>query len=56
MPLSLSEQEKVESDLLDEVFGLGPLEPLLRDLEISDILVNGKDHVFIEKKRDTDEN
>jgi pilus assembly protein CpaF len=50
VPLSLSEQEKVESDLLDEVFGLGPLEPLLRDHEISDILVNGKDHVFIEKK------
>src|SRR5438094_5822546 len=50
VPLSLTEQEKVESDLLDEVFGLGPLEPLLRDLEISDILVNGKDHVFIEKK------
>src|SRR5271154_2150251 len=50
VPLSLNEQEKVESDLLDEVFGLGPLEPLLRDLEISDILVNGKDHVFIEKK------
>jgi pilus assembly protein CpaF len=50
VPLSLSEQEKVQSDLLDEVFGLGPLEPLLRDLEISDILVNGKDHVFIEKR------
>ena len=49
VPLSLNEQEKVQSDLLDEVFGLGPLEPLLRDLEISDILVNGKDHVFIEK-------
>src|ERR1700722_3120930 len=49
VPLSLSEQERVQSDLLDEVFGLGPLEPLLKDLEISDILVNGKDHVFIEK-------
>jgi pilus assembly protein CpaF len=49
VPLSFSEQEKVQSDLLDEVFGLGPLEPLLRDAEISDILVNGKDHVFIEK-------
>jgi pilus assembly protein CpaF len=35
--------------LLDEVFGLGPLEPLLRDPKISDILVNDKDHVFIEK-------
>src|SRR6202522_2191894 len=50
VPLSLTEQEKVQSDLLDEVFGLGPLEPLLRDADISDILVNGKDHVFIEKK------
>jgi pilus assembly protein CpaF len=50
VPLSLGEQEKVQSDLLDEVFGLGPLEPLLKDLEISDILVNGKDHVFIEKR------
>ena len=50
VPLSLSEQEKVQSDLLDEVFGLGPLEPLLRDPKISDILVNGKDHVFIETK------
>jgi pilus assembly protein CpaF len=50
VPLSLTEQEKVQSDLLDEVFGLGPLEPLLRDSDISDILVNGKDHVFIEKK------
>src|ERR1700745_731609 len=49
VPLRLTEQEKGESDLLDEVFGLGPLEPLLKDLEISDILVNGKDHVFIEK-------
>jgi pilus assembly protein CpaF len=35
--------------LLDEVFGLGPLEPLLRDPKISDILVNDKDHVFVEK-------
>lgn len=49
VPLSLSEQEKVRADLLDEVFGYGPLEPLLRDPAVSDILVNGKDHVFIEK-------
>lgn len=49
VPLSLSEQEKIQSDLLDEVFGLGPLEPLLKDKSISDILVNGKDHVFIEQ-------
>src|SRR5271170_7370838 len=49
VPLSLSEQEKVQADLLDEVFGLGPLEALLRDSQISDILVNGKDHIFVEK-------
>ena len=49
VPLNLAEQEKVQSDLLDEVFGLGPLEPLLADPTISDILVNDKDHVFIER-------
>ena len=49
VPLSYGEQQKIESDLLDEVFGLGPLEPLLRDPKISDILVNSKDHVFIER-------
>jgi pilus assembly protein CpaF len=49
VPLSFSEQEKIQSDLLDDVFGLGPLEPLLADPRISDILVNDKDHVFIEK-------
>ncbi len=48
-PLSYEEQEKIEAELLDEVFGLGPLEPLLRDVKISDILVNDKDHVFVEK-------
>ena len=49
VPLSYDEQERIQADLLDEVFGLGPLEPLLRDSKISDILVNDKDHVFIEK-------
>ena len=49
VPLSMNEQQKVQEDLLDEVFGLGPLEPLLRDPKISDILVNGKDRVFIER-------
>ena len=49
VPLSLTEQERLKADLLDEVFGLGPLEPFLRDLRISDILVNGKDNVFIER-------
>jgi len=49
VPLSMNEQQKIQADLLDEVFGLGPLEPLLRDATISDILVNGKDRVFIER-------
>jgi pilus assembly protein CpaF len=49
VPLSMNEQQKIQADLLDEVFGLGPLEPLLKDPKISDVLVNGKDRVFIEK-------
>jgi len=49
VPLSFSEQAKIEAELLDEVFGLGPLEPLLADPTISDILVNDKNHVFIER-------
>ena len=49
VPLNFDEQEKIHAELLDEVFGLGPLEPLLRDPKISDILVNDKDHVFVEK-------
>lgn len=50
VPLSFQQQEKVQDDLLDEVFGLGPLEPLLNDPTISDILVNDRDHVFVERK------
>ena len=42
VPFNQAEREQLQSDLLDEVFGLGPLEPLLRDLSISDILVNNK--------------
>ncbi|HEY1985209.1 MAG TPA: CpaF family protein [Terracidiphilus sp.] len=49
VPLTYDEQEKMQSDLLDEVFGLGPLEALLLDSKISDILVNDKDHVYVEK-------
>ena len=49
VPLSFEEQARIQSDLLDEVFGLGPLEALLKDPKISDILVNGKDKVFVER-------
>jgi pilus assembly protein CpaF len=49
VPLNFAEQEKINAEMLDEVFGLGPLEPLLADPTISDILVNDKSHVFIER-------
>jgi pilus assembly protein CpaF len=49
LPLSAAEKERIQSDLLDEVFGLGPLEALLRDPKISDILVNNRNFVFIER-------
>ncbi len=49
VPLSAEEQEIIKIELLDEVFGLGPLEPLLRDPHISDILVNDTEHVFVER-------
>ncbi|HUE89109.1 MAG TPA: CpaF family protein [Vicinamibacterales bacterium] len=48
-PLSMSEREAFFAEVLDEVFGLGPLEPLLRDPGISDILVNTFRHVFVER-------
>jgi pilus assembly protein CpaF len=49
-PLSLSEREALFAELLDDVFGLGPLEPLLRDPSVNDILVNTHSHVFVERK------
>src|ERR1700728_2540118 len=50
VPLNAAEKDRVESDLLDEVFGLGPLEPLLKDPTVSDILVNNKDVVYVERR------
>jgi len=49
VPLNANEKERIQSDLLDEIFGLGPLEPLLKDHSISDILVNRSDQVYIER-------
>src|SRR5687768_12180032 len=48
-PLNISERETLFGEVLDDVFGLGPLEPLLRDPGISDILVNTHRHVFVER-------
>ena len=50
VPLNAAEKEDIESNLLDEVFGLGPLEPLLRDPTVSDILVNNAHTIYTERK------
>jgi pilus assembly protein CpaF len=47
--LTLEERDRFVREIQDEVFGLGPLEPLLADPTVSDILVNGCDSVFIER-------
>jgi len=49
VPLSFAERERLAREILDEIFGLGPLEPLLRDPSISDILVNRYDRVYVER-------
>ena len=49
LPMTVNEREKLIEEILDEVFGLGPLEPLLKDPSISDIMVNGFDNVYIER-------
>jgi pilus assembly protein CpaF len=49
VPLSFAERERLSREILDEIFGLGPLEPLLKDPTVSDILVNRFDRVYIER-------
>ncbi len=49
LPISMTERNRLAEEILDEVFGLGPLEPLLKDPTISDILVNTHKHVYIER-------
>ena len=48
--LSSTEKQQICDEVLDEVFGLGPLEPLLKDPTISDILVNTSKHVYVERR------
>jgi pilus assembly protein CpaF len=50
LPLSTSEKERLVSDVQHELFGLGPLEPLLADPTISDILVNSHSTIYIERQ------
>jgi pilus assembly protein CpaF len=49
VPLSFAERERLAREILDEIFGLGPLEPLLKDPTVSDILVNRFDRVYVER-------
>ena len=49
VPMTTAEQNKIIEEVLDEVLGLGPLEPLLKEPSISDILVNRFDRVYIER-------
>ena len=48
-PLSQLEREEIVEQIVYEVIGLGPIEPLFRDLTVSDILVNGARHIYIER-------
>src|SRR6266436_4833965 len=49
-PMNLQERERLVQEVLDEVFGLGPLEPLLADPTVSDILVNTYKRIYIERR------
>src|SRR6201981_2349352 len=49
VPLSFAERERLAREILDEIFGLGPLEPLLKDPSISDILFNRFNKVYVER-------
>ncbi|TVQ86506.1 MAG: CpaF family protein [Deltaproteobacteria bacterium] len=50
LPLNRLERERLVEEILDNILGLGPLEPLLRDPEVSDIMINGPYTVFVERK------
>jgi pilus assembly protein CpaF len=49
VPLSFAEREQLSREILDEIFGLGPLEQLLKDPTVSDILVNRYNRVYVER-------
>jgi pilus assembly protein CpaF len=49
-PLAFSEREQMVNEIIDDLFGLGPIEPLLADAAVSDILVNGPDQIYVERQ------
>jgi pilus assembly protein CpaF len=48
--LTYDERDRIAGEVIDEIFGLGPLEPLMHDPEVSDVLVNGPDRVYLERR------
>src|SRR5215468_3267714 len=50
IPMTLPERDRMVEEILDEVFGFGPLEPLMKDTTITDILVNNYNKVYIERR------
>ena len=49
-PLSAPEKQKLLREVMDEIFGLGPLEELLRDPQVTDILINGPHQIYLERQ------
>lgn len=50
LPITQQEQGQMTDEILNDMFGVGPIEPLLRDDTVNDIMVNGPDHVYVERK------
>ena len=48
-PLSLADRTRIAQDVSDDILGHGPLEPFLRDEDVTEIMVNGPDDIFIER-------
>ena len=48
-PLSPADRTRIAQEVSDEILGHGPLEPLLRDPEVTEIMVNGPDHIYVER-------
>src|SRR5262245_7813481 len=48
-PLTSSDRGRIAGEICDEILGHGPIEPLLRDPDVSEIMVNGPDRIFVER-------
>jgi pilus assembly protein CpaF len=49
MPLSSADRARIAQEIADDILGYGPIEPYLRDTEVSEIMVNGPDQIFVER-------